>query len=68
MARVGEFFSGITRFGDPLSVVHPIDNEFPKYDPELLAEQGLTERQRQRLQEQIDELYAVLVASRDYRM
>lgn len=68
MARIGEFFSGITRFGDPLSVVHPPDNQFPKFDPELLNMEGLTERQRRELQDQIDELFAALLASRDYRM
>lgn len=68
MARVGEFFGAQTRFGDPLSVVHPRDNRFPKYDPELLAAKDLTQKQRRELQRQIDELYAALVASRDYRM
>lgn len=68
MARVGEFLGAVVRFGDPLSVIHPTDNQFPKYDEAIAKEEGLTDRQRQELQDQVNELYAVLIASRDYRM
>jgi hypothetical protein len=68
VARVGDFFGAAEKFGFPLSVVHPTDNKFPQFDPQLDAQKGLSDKQKRELQDQINELFAVLQASRDYRM
>lgn len=66
MARSGSFAGSTFSYGEPLSVVHPPDNKFPSFDPEILAEKGLSEQQRLDLQQQLDELSAVLTLARDY--
>jgi hypothetical protein len=65
-ARAGSFSGGTFSYGEPLSVVHPIDSKFPSFDPEILAEPGLTEEQRYDLQGQLDELAAALTLARGY--
>lgn len=69
MARSGQFSGGGQLFGQPLTVVHPPDNnvDAARYAPELLDPSlKLTESQRERLQERINELYGVLRGERDY--
>lgn len=66
MARVGSFSAGVFRYGEVLSIAHPSDNVVPQFDPEILAETGLTEDEQYDLQAQIDELTATLKLSRDY--
>ena len=67
MARVGSFSPSTFIPGAPLAVVHPADNNFPQYDPEVAALNDVTEADRVKLQQQIDELTAALSLSRDYR-
>jgi hypothetical protein len=68
MARRGSFSKGYVEYGAPLSFVHPQDNVMPKpfvdelYDPSL----GLTDEQREELQDRIDDLYGTLRGERDY--
>ena len=66
MARSGSFSGGTFSYGEVLSVVAPPDNKFPQFDPEILAEPGLTEEQRYDLQAQLDELAAALTLARGY--
>lgn len=66
MARVGSFSGPNFAFGVPLSLAHPSDNKFPRFDPAIEAEAGLTDSERQDLQDQADELAATLILSRDY--
>jgi len=66
VARSGSFSGGTFSYGEVLSVVAPPDNKFPQFDPEILAEPGLTEEQRYDLQAQLDELAAALTLARGY--
>lgn len=61
MARRGSFTAPTEHFGAPLALVHPIDNKFPKYDPEVDALEGLTDEQKRKIQQKIDELFGALV-------
>ncbi len=59
MARMGTFAGASEEFGRPLSFIHPRDNDFEKarFHPILLDPRlKLTNKQRRRLQEQIDDL------------
>lgn len=68
MARKGQFSKGYVSYGAPLSFIHPPDNVMPSqfvddlYDATL----GLTQEQREELQDRIDDLYGVLRGERDY--
>lgn len=68
MARSGSFSRGTVDYGNPLSFVKPADNnpgskfDAPLLDPSL----GLTDQQKEDLQQQIDDLDAVLRGERDY--
>jgi hypothetical protein len=69
MARMGSFAGGGNLYGEPLSIIHPPDNnvDAARYAPELLDKSlKLTEAQREELQKQVDELYGVLRGERDY--
>lgn len=69
MARAGQFTGGGQLFGQPMSVIHPPDNnvDAARYAPELLdSSLKLTEKQREELQDRIDELYGVMRGERDY--
>lgn len=69
MARMGSFSGGGTFYGAAMDVIHPPDNnvDAARYAPQLLSKGlGLTERQREELQDQVQELYGVLRGERDY--
>ena len=67
MARVGSFSPSTFIVGAPLQVVHPSDNAFPEFDPEIEALKGLSDKDRIDLQDQIDELAGTLITGRDYK-
>lgn len=59
MARMGTFAGASEEYGRPLSYIHPKDNDFAKarFHPILLDPRlKLTDKQRRKLQEQIDDL------------
>lgn len=62
MARSGQFQGPSDLYGEPLSFVYPRDGlkgfEKARYSPGLLAKKGLTDAERDRLQDEIDELIA----------
>lgn len=68
MARMGQFSRSATQYGMPVGVVKPPDNNVgSRYSEDLLdPSMGLTEEQRQELQDRINELFAVLRGERDY--
>lgn len=69
MARSGQFSGPSVPFGQTVGIVHPVDNNVlaSKYHQILTdASLNLTEEQREELQREIDELLALLKASRDY--
>lgn len=62
MARIGSFSGPSEEYGVPLSFVHPPDNDFSKarWSPELLDPNlKLTDEERQRLQDEIDDLFGL---------
>lgn len=66
---MGQFSGGNKLYGAPLSIVHPPDNnvDAARYAPELLDPSlKLKEKQREELQDRIDELYGVMRGERDY--
>lgn len=65
MARAGSFSGPTFQFGAPLEIVHPPDNQFPLYDPEIEGLAGATPEERAKLQAELDALFAVLVTARD---
>lgn len=68
MARMGRFAGATEEYGVPLSFVHPVDNDFAKARfSEILLDPKykLTDRQRRELQQQIDELTALLRLGRE---
>lgn len=67
MARIGSFSQPTVVFGEAVNVVKPPDNQFPLFDPELMADKTLTDKQRNDLQQQIDELAAALTLARDFK-
>lgn len=70
MARIGSFAGPSIQFGEPVSVVHPADNNVlaSRYHKAILdSNLNLTQEQREALQREIDELYALLRVARDYR-
>ena len=66
MARVGSFSPPQFAPGAPLSIIHPVDNKVPVFDPEIEKLQGLTDEERVKLQDQIDQLTATLELARDF--
>lgn len=65
MARVGSFAGPSFDFGAPLSVIAPPDNVFPRFDPDIAAEPGLSEAEMRELQDQVNELHAASLLARD---
>lgn len=65
MTRVGSFSGPTFAFGVPLQTVHPIDNKFPQFDPEVEALSSLTPEQKAKLQEEIENVFGAIVAGRD---
>lgn len=62
MARIGAFSGPSEEYGVPLSFVHPADNDFTKarWHPSLLDPKlKLTDEERQRLQDEIDSIFAL---------
>ena len=59
---MGSFSGPTEEYGVPLSSVHPTDNDFSKarWHPSLLDPKlKLTEEERQRLQDEIDQVFAL---------
>lgn len=67
MARVGSFSPSQYVVGAPLNVIHPIDNHFPQFAPEIEEMTGLSDEEKQKLQDQLDELNAALELARDQK-
>jgi hypothetical protein len=68
MARMGRFAGPSEPYGQPLSYIHPADNDFAKarFNPILLDPRlKLTNAQRRRLQDKSDRLAASLAAGQD---
>ena len=68
MARMGTFAGTSEQYGDPVSFVHPVDNDFAKArfsDPVLDPRMKLTDEQMRELQQQIDDLFHLLVMARE---
>ena len=70
MPRQGQFSGATHVYGQPLSVVKPPDNNVAKYRYSAELEQyakdhKLTQREKDELQRQIEELYAVWQITRD---
>lgn len=68
--RMGQFSGATHVYGAPLGVVKPPDNKVDtaRYSTEVLRysrEHHLTRAQRDALQRQVDELYAIFQISRD---
>ena len=62
VARIGSFSGPSEEYGVPLSIVHPSDNDFgrARWSPELLDPRlHLTDEERQRLQDEIDSVFAL---------
>lgn len=68
MARIGSFSPPSFIYGTPLAIAHPIDNVFPRFDPGIAAEPGLTDAQRQELQDELNEIFAAARLAREYRI
>ena len=64
MARVGSFAGPAVAFGLPLQVVHPIDNKFPMFDPEIDA-LNISIEEKQKLQIEAEQLAGALIVGRD---
>ena len=63
MARMGNFAGPSEPYGQPLSFIHPRDNDFAKarFHPVLLDPRlKLTNKQRREMQREIDDLAATL--------
>ena len=65
MARSGSFIGPSEYYGAPLSIVHPQDNAFPRFDPDIEALSGVSDEKKAELQAQLDNLYGALVLGRD---
>ena len=68
MARMGNFAGPSEPYGQPLSFIHPTDNDFAKarFNPILLDPRlKLTNAQRRRLQAKADDLAALLQLGQD---
>ena len=68
MARMGKFAGPSERYGPPLSFIQPKDNDFAKakFHPMLLDPRlKLTNKQRRKLQGDMDDLTSLLSLGRD---
>jgi hypothetical protein len=64
MVRIGSFAGPSVGFGLPLQVVHPIDNKFPMFDPEIDA-LDIPIEEKWKLQMEAEQLTGALVVGRD---
>lgn len=65
---MGSFAGPSEQYGLPLSFVHPVDNDFVKaqFHPILLDPRWkLTDEQREELQDEVDDVTALMKAGRD---
>ena len=62
--RIGSFAGPTAGFGLPLQVVHPIDNKFPMFDPEIDA-LNISLAEKQKLQMEAEQLTGALIVGRD---
>lgn len=70
MARIGAFAGPSEPYGVPLSYIHPTDNDFAKarFHPILLDPRlKLTNKQRRKLQSEVDDLTGMLTLAQDTR-
>jgi hypothetical protein len=68
MARMGNFAGPSEPYGQPLSFIHPADNDYTKakFHPILLDPRlKLNNAQRRKLQSQVDNLTGLLGLGRD---
>jgi len=68
MARIGAFAGPSEPYGQPLSFIHPSDNDFAKakFNPILLDPRWkLTDKQRREMQRKVDDLAGLLALGRD---
>ena len=68
MARMGQFAGATEQYGGPVSYVHPKDNNFDlaRFSPEVLDPRWkLTDAQKRKKQEEIDDLYYFLKMGAD---
>lgn len=67
MARQGQFSGGSVPLGQPLSILHPADNDVTssKY-ADALKGLNLSQAEKDDLQARIDELYAALQGEREF--
>lgn len=68
MARMGAFSGPSEPYGQPLSYIHPADNDFAKarFHPILLDPRlKLTNKQRRKLQSQVDDLSGMLTLAQE---
>ncbi len=64
MARIGSFSGPPQSFGIPLAVVHPRDNKFPMFDPEIEA-LDISIVEKAKLQAEVENLAGALIVGRD---
>lgn len=62
--RVGSFAGPTEAFGLPLQLVHPPDNKFPRFDPEIEA-LNISDEEKAKLQAEAEALFGALVVGRD---
>ena len=68
MARMGSFAGPSEPYGQPLSYIHPKDNDFAKakFNPILLDPRWkLTAKQRRELQQKADDLAGLLALGKE---
>ena len=66
MARIGSFAGPeVAYYGAPLETVHPANNKFPLFDPEIEGLTGLSLAEKAKMQAELDELAAALIVIRD---
>ena len=67
MARMGTFAGATESYGDPVSFVHPVDNDFNKArfsEPVLDPRMKLTDLQMREEQKRIDDLVFLMMLAR----
>ena len=64
MVRIGSFAGPSVGFGLPLQIVHPKDNVFPLFDPEIEA-LDISIEEKWKLQMEAEQLAGALIVARD---
>ena len=64
MVRIGSFAGPAVGFGLPLQIVHPIDNKFPMFEPEIEA-LNISVEEKWKLQMEAEQLTGALIVARD---